>query len=172
MVIGLLLFFSNTLRQRHNGCHFADIFKFIFLNGKFCILIKISLKMILKGPIYNKSSLVQVKSWCWHATSHYPKQCWPTFMTPKGITMPQWVKSTNLWGMLTQTGCLISIGFILCIPDFSAEDNHKSFISSPAQCFQQALWTYRKGLLKKSITLGLTLCSICVHLQYTNSEFN
>ena len=35
-----------------------DIFKCIFLNEKFCILIAISLKFVPKGPIDNTSALV------------------------------------------------------------------------------------------------------------------
>ena len=34
------------------------------LNKKFSILIQISLKFVPKGPIDNKSALVQVKAWC------------------------------------------------------------------------------------------------------------
>ena len=42
-----------------NGRHFADgIFKCIFMNENFCILIPISLKFVPKGPIDNKSALV------------------------------------------------------------------------------------------------------------------
>ena len=37
-----------------NGCHFADdIFSWIFVNEKFCILIKFSLQFVPKGPIDN-----------------------------------------------------------------------------------------------------------------------
>ena len=47
------------------GCCFADnIFKWIFMNEKFCTFILISLKFVLKGPNDNKSSLVQVMAWC------------------------------------------------------------------------------------------------------------
>ena len=35
-----------------------DIFKCIFMNEKFCILIKISLKFVPKGPINNNQALV------------------------------------------------------------------------------------------------------------------
>ena len=39
--------------------HFADdIFKHIFVNEKFCILIKISLKFVRRGPIDNNQALV------------------------------------------------------------------------------------------------------------------
>ena len=42
-----------------NGRQFAeDIFKCIFMNKKFCISIRISLKFVPKGPIDDKSALV------------------------------------------------------------------------------------------------------------------
>ena len=51
----------NTWKLRQNGRHSADdIFKCIFLNENCCILIEISLKFVLKGPIENKPSLVQI----------------------------------------------------------------------------------------------------------------
>ena len=37
----------------------------------------------------DKSTLVQVMAWCRQATSHYPSQCWPSFLSPYGIT-PFW----------------------------------------------------------------------------------
>ena len=40
-----------------------DIFKFIFGNEKFCILIKISLEFVAKGPIDNKAAMGQVMAW-------------------------------------------------------------------------------------------------------------
>ena len=40
----------------------------------------------------DKSTLVQVMAWCRQATSHYLSQCWPSCMSPYGITRPQWVK--------------------------------------------------------------------------------
>ena len=40
-----------------------NIFKCIFVNGKFYILIKISLNFVLKGPIDNNAALVQVMAW-------------------------------------------------------------------------------------------------------------
>ena len=41
-----------------------DILKCIFMNEKFCISIQISLKFVPKGPIDNKSALVQVMACC------------------------------------------------------------------------------------------------------------
>ena len=49
----------NPSDPRQNGRHFADdIFRCIFVNEKFCILIKISLKFIPKGVIDNNPALV------------------------------------------------------------------------------------------------------------------
>ena len=38
------------------------------MNETFCILIRISLKLVPKGPIYNKSALIQALAWCRTAT--------------------------------------------------------------------------------------------------------
>ena len=40
-----------------------SLFRCILVNEKFCILIQISLKFVPKGPIDNKSALVQVMAW-------------------------------------------------------------------------------------------------------------
>ena len=54
----------NSSLPGQNGRHFTDeIFKHIFMNEKFCILIHISLKFVLKGLIHNKAALVQVMAW-------------------------------------------------------------------------------------------------------------
>ena len=37
----------------------------IFVNEKFCILIKILLKFLSKGPIDDNPALVQIMTWCW-----------------------------------------------------------------------------------------------------------
>ena len=53
-----------SLPPRQNGCHFVEnIFKHIFINENFCILIQISLKLVPKGPIDNKTALVQEMAW-------------------------------------------------------------------------------------------------------------
>ena len=40
-----------------------NIFKWIFLNEKFCILIQIPLEFVPKEPIDNNSALVQIMAW-------------------------------------------------------------------------------------------------------------
>ena len=47
-----------------DGRHFADdLFKRTFLNEKFCILIKITLKFVPTGPIDNDLALVLILAW-------------------------------------------------------------------------------------------------------------
>ena len=41
-----------------------DLFKCIFMNEKFCISIRNSLKFVPKGLIDNKQALIQVMAWC------------------------------------------------------------------------------------------------------------
>ena len=55
----------NSSSPRQNGCRCATnyVFKYIFVNEKFSITINISLKFVPKGPIDNKSALVQVMVW-------------------------------------------------------------------------------------------------------------
>ena len=51
--------FLNSSPPEQNGCHSAnDIFRSIFVNEKFCILIKISLNFIAKCPNYNNPALL------------------------------------------------------------------------------------------------------------------
>ena len=55
----------NSSPPGQNGRHFPDnIFKSIFINEKYCILIQISLKFVPKGLIDNKAVLVQLMAWC------------------------------------------------------------------------------------------------------------
>ena len=49
----------NSSPPGQNGRHFADdIFRGSFMNDKFCILVKISLTFVPKGPIDNIPTLV------------------------------------------------------------------------------------------------------------------
>ena len=54
----------NSSPPGQNGRYVADdIFKCIYMNENFSILIRISLNFVPMGPIYNKSALVQVMAW-------------------------------------------------------------------------------------------------------------
>ena len=57
--------YLNTLRLRQNGCYFTDdIFKWLFLNKDFHVMIEITLNFIPQGPIDNKWILFQIVVWC------------------------------------------------------------------------------------------------------------
>ena len=84
-----ILWFFNSSSPIQNGRHFADsIFRCIFVNEKFYILSKISLKFVLKGPIDNKPALVQVMAWCQTGDKPLPEpmltQYIDAFMRQKG----------------------------------------------------------------------------------------
>ena len=56
--------YKYTMRPRQNCRHFTDdILNFIVLEED-CSYIQISLKIVSKGPIYNKPTLVQIMAWC------------------------------------------------------------------------------------------------------------
>ena len=57
------------------------------------------------GFIDDQSTLVQVMAWCRQATSHYLSQCWPRFLSPYGVTRPQWVNSCFHFDGLMQDRC-------------------------------------------------------------------
>ena len=47
----------------------------------------------------DQSTLVKVMAWCRQATSRYLSQCWPRYLSPYGVTRPQWVN--NQWRRAT-----------------------------------------------------------------------
>ena len=69
-----------------------DIFKCIFLNENYRILILILLKFVARGPVDNKSSLVKVMAWRQETTSHYLKRWWPSSLTHIYGTKEIWLK--------------------------------------------------------------------------------
>ena len=85
--------------RRAPGCHFKTaIFNLVLLIGIFTSSNDNALRWMSWGLTDDKSALVQVMAWCRHAASHYLRQCWPSFMSPYGVTRPQWVKS--FWASL------------------------------------------------------------------------
>ena len=66
------------------------IFKFIYVNGGWGIFYEIASRWI---PLdLTDDTLVQVITWCRQASSHCLSNCWPRFMSPYGVTRPQWVR--------------------------------------------------------------------------------
>ena len=83
----------NTLRPRQNGRRFADdTFKRIFLNENARISIKISLKLVPKGPINNIPALVQIMAWRRSGDRPLSEPMMVSLLTHICVTRPQWVK--------------------------------------------------------------------------------
>ena len=84
----------NTLRPRQNGRHFADeTFNRIFLNENVRISIKLSLKFVPKGPIYNIPALVQMMTWRRAGDKPLSEPIMIILLTHICVTWPQWVNS-------------------------------------------------------------------------------
>ena len=83
----------NTLRPRHHG-HYSThyIFKCIFLNENVWISIKISLKVVPKGPITNIPALVQMMAWHRPGDKTLSEPIMVSLPTHICVTRPQWVK--------------------------------------------------------------------------------
>ena len=58
---------------------------------------EIFLMRMPQDPIDDKSTLVQVMVRCRQATSHYLTECWPSFITPYGVTIEE-NNHDNPWG--------------------------------------------------------------------------
>ena len=70
------------------------IFNFVLLIGIFKSSNDNALIWMSWDLTDDKLRLVQVMAWCRQATSHYLSQSWPSFMSPYGVTRPQWVRLT------------------------------------------------------------------------------
>ena len=84
----------NSLAPGKLGCHFKTaIFNLVLLIGIFISFKDNAHRWMPWDLTDDKSTLVQVMASCRQATSHYLSQCWPSSMTPYGITRPQWVNA-------------------------------------------------------------------------------
>ena len=91
----------NTLRPRQNGRHFPDdILKCIFMNEKCCILIRISLKFVPKGPINNIPALVWIMAWCWPGVKPLSEPIVVRLQMHICVTWPQWINCLGLHAWL------------------------------------------------------------------------
>ena len=79
-------------RNKMTAIHTDDIFKRIFVNEKYCILIRISLKFVAKGQIYNIPALVQIMTWCRPGAKPSFEAMVAYLPTHIRITWCQWVK--------------------------------------------------------------------------------
>ena len=95
---------NSSLPGQH-GRHFTeDVFRCTLMNEKFCILIKISLKGVPKGPIGDKPALVEIMAWCQVGDKPFSEQ---------SGTEPNLVAKTlvTVWHRLTKLVANISSEF-------------------------------------------------------------
>ena len=116
MFMGSLLPIFKTLRPGQDGQHFPDdIFQSIFLNENYCILIQISLKHVLKGPIYNNPALVQIMAWRRPGNKPLSEPMMLRLLTHTWISRPKWVNSWHTVHPKNHVNCLhwsiLSISF-------------------------------------------------------------
>ena len=94
VALELYPFCFNSLAPGRPGCHFKTaIFNLVLLIGFFRSSNDNAPRWMPWDLTDDKSTLVQVMAWCRQATSHYLSQCWPSSMSPYGVTRPQWVNS-------------------------------------------------------------------------------
>ena len=80
-----------TLRAKQNSHHSTDdIFKRIFMNEKFCILIKISLKFVPEGSVNNIPALDQIMAWRRPGDKPLSEPMMVRLLTYICISRPQW----------------------------------------------------------------------------------
>ena len=95
IILLVIIASGNTLRLRQNGCHFADMFKCIFLNENVWNPRKISLKFLPKCPIDNNPALVQRMAWCLNSTKPSSEPMMLSLLTYICVTWPQWVNGLS-----------------------------------------------------------------------------
>ena len=65
---------------------YNTFFKLIIWSNILSTFWEIIRRWVQQNPIDNKSALVQERAWCCQAASLYLSQCWPSSMSPYGIT--------------------------------------------------------------------------------------
>ena len=78
-------------RDEINNIFADNIFKRIFFNENVWISIKISLKFVPKGPIYNIPALVQIIAWCHSGDKPLSEPMMVSLPMHICVTRPQWV---------------------------------------------------------------------------------
>ena len=99
------------------------IFKLILVIDAWGISCRLVLVWMPLAFADDQSTLVQVMAWCLRATSHYLSQCWSRFLSPYGVTRPQWVNGGNeiLGHKLRAT---LKLNKILIIVEYSTNRLH------------------------------------------------
>ena len=103
------------MRPRQDGRRFPDdMFKWIFLNENVYILIQISLKFVLNGPINNIPALVQIMAWRRPGDNPLFEPMMVSLLTHLCVTRPQWVNVLQGWIYLIYCLCHYINDMFIC----------------------------------------------------------
>ena len=142
-----------------NGCHFADIFKRIFLNGNVSVSIKISLKFVPKGPIINSTTLVQIMAWRRPGDKPLSEPMMLRLPMYIFVTRPHWVIPTDSFGYINSHG------------NISCDSN--SLASGKNNCHFNSLWPSNTiWRLRSGSTLAqIMACCLMASSHYLNQSW-
>ena len=94
----------------------------VLVNDGWGISYEIALRWMPLDLTDDKLTLVQVMAWCRQATSYYLSKCWPRFVSPNGVTKPQYTCTVHK--VLTHWCSTGSIQLLL-MPWFLAPPGHQ-----------------------------------------------
>ena len=88
---------------------------------------------------YDQSTLVQLMAWCCQETSHYLSQCWHRYVSPYGVTRPEWDKCIHWNGNVVTLMKFSSLAAleVAILTTFSAasDENFIKMMTFPVQCY-------------------------------------
>ena len=132
-----------TLRLRQDGRHFPDdIFTYIFLNENIWILIKISMKLVPKGPINSIPALAQIIAWWRPGDKSLSEPIMVGLLTYICGTQPQWI-NLELQENCIST-CANFMGYIVHM--------RKYLILSSSMCQQVERWLKSQTLCRRMVS--------------------
>ena len=130
-----------------------------FMNENGCIFIRIPLKFVPKGPINNKTVLVQIMAWRQADGNHYMSQLWPGLLTYICVIRCLWVN----WG-------LVDMGpHMLVISPVGGPKSIQYFVPSCSQLRQlsQQCWILETWRVNVRIGSSFTFREKCfIHLGF------
>ena len=101
MILGSLVMrfandFTSDFVTRENNWQITSLVTPKWLFTVTHALFFISLVKLTSGDIHGTSLMIS-QHWCHQATSHCLSQCWPSFMSPYGVTSHNELKLQQLW---------------------------------------------------------------------------
>ena len=124
----------NWVKSEQNGCHFGRWLFQMFMNENVLFFLEISLKIVLKSPIENMSTLVLVISQCWWLKCNSERTTEPKVWTKmQTFHFKEFISIFCLpWGSHICSGLLS--GVLYAMKTLILIDHHNRPISQIPQC--------------------------------------